>query len=1210
MGHAPSERERKISKEVSSRSVTTPIHHAEKVDIFEEEPDHCEEDTATPVELTKGKKRKSSELGPNSVLERIDSGPKVQLRGLHNPFVAIDAYLEDEPPPYSTNPAPSMKSPARAGNVFKSQISGTASMSGNSSSFRDKPGGLSAFSPASYNPVPKGQTALSRSSKTPRLVSESISYERTTSFHEKWEDPDNIRTRSIADSEEEGDEEHDSGFQPVSHRFTEPMKATSTQDSARLGGVSYPELPKSTNHSSRQLGVESPCEEPYRSPQRKTGMSYIKNSSPQPSASIASPYHRDSPTKSSIKKCTRPTSNITPSSLSQQARREKVKVFLESTPENFQTMLDYLANETQSFAEAQYEIMVAEKHVPRHIQEKLLMLATVRKGLEALIPLCNDYQTISCEAQEIKQRMIAAIVKDPLHGYAETVAEVKRASTRLQEAEDEIMQCSEKANLFLYLNEFTRLSKESIILRDNPQTSMVMESQAPIPSFQVERNLFMSVQNCESGSVHNSQQPQYAHRGSQTPRRDIQPVSTPCPAPSQSQSRTEIQERPERLPFGEMSPHCKDISITKDFGSTLLSPSNRRSQIVKTHEQTPPPIRNKQTFENKDDDGVTFNMGFRESPPPDMPENDEFPLNDDDEEMFEAYEELEKPVVPRPSPPNHLRPVLTESPGNVLRPSKKNTTPKSNNQVHSSQMQHRWSRDVKAAMKDRFHLKGFRLNQLEAINATLGGNDAFVLMPTGGGKSLCYQLPSIIQSGNTKGVTVVISPLLSLMQDQVEHLRKLKVQALMINGESAPEHRRLVMESLQEHQVEKFIQLLYITPEMINKSQKVLDALRALHRRGKLARLVIDEAHCVSQWGHDFRPDYKLLGQVRQQFQGVPVMALTATATENVKVDTIHNLGITGCAVFTQSFNRPNLTYEVRAKSKGVLENIAELINSRYRNQSGIIYCLSRQNCESVAKKLREQHGIQAQHYHAGMTPNDKMEVQKGWQAGDHHVIVATIAFGMGIDKPDVRFVIHHTIPKSLEGYYQETGRAGRDTKRSGCYLYYGYQDTSALKRMIDAGEGSYQQKERQREMLRRMIQFCENGSDCRRVQVLRYFNEEFQSGNCHGACDNCVSNDTFETKDLTMHAVAALQLVEIVQQADLTLINCVDILWGSKGPKTKKYSEVEQFGSAWMLNRGDIERLFYRLLSEDALEEESVMKGKFPVQYIRVSLLQILLLN
>lgn len=559
--------------------------------------------------------------------------------------------------------------------------------------------------------------------------------------------------------------------------------------------------------------------------------------------------------------------------------------------------------------------------------------------------------------------------------------------------------------------------------------------------------------------------------------------------------------------------------------------------------------------------------------------------------------------------PSTTREVLRETVVNKVQPDLQQTSPKKPQLVMPGKnlpgMNFPWSQDLRNTLIRRFGLRGFRPGQLDAINTTLAGEHCFVLMPTGGGKSLCYQLPSVITTGRTRGVTIVVSPLLSLMEDQVVSAsERFGVQAFLINGESTAEQKSHIMDGLRERDPQKFMQLLYVTPEMLNKNQRMISAFQQLHSRGRLARIVIDEAHCVSQWGHDFRPDYKALGDVVRQFPGVPVLALTATATQLVRTDVVANLGIQGCRQFSQSFNRPNLSYEVLAKSKGIINSIAELIKAKYRGKSGIIYCLSRKNCEAVAQKLSEL-GIRAHHYHAGMEAAARSDVQRKWQNNEHHVIVATIAFGMGIDKADVRYVIHHSLPKSLEGYYQETGRAGRDGKKSDCILYYQYADSRVLRKMVDEGEGSREQKQRLHDMLRNVIQFCENKADCRRAQVLGYFSESFDPAKCGGTCDNCQSDTTFVTKDLTAYAAKAIELVNHVHEDNVTMHQCVDAFRGAKGAKIPRTSALEEVGWGFGedLERGDNERIFQHLLDAGALKEKSkVNKSGFATSYIHVS--------
>ncbi|KAJ6783555.1 hypothetical protein PWT90_07709 [Aphanocladium album] len=588
-------------------------------------------------------------------------------------------------------------------------------------------------------------------------------------------------------------------------------------------------------------------------------------------------------------------------------------------------------------------------------------------------------------------------------------------------------------------------------------------------------------------------------------------------------------------------------------------------------------------------------------------DRDEFSDFSDDEDMLAFAQDYESQQSGKEQSQRSRR-VFSETSGNAApvsraRSASRKTPAPSQPELSLPPhlMKFSWSPEVQKMLKDRFRMKGFRQNQLEAINATLSGQDAFVLMPTGGGKSLCYQLPAVVRTGKTRGVTIVISPLLSLMQDQVDHMKALGIQAVAFNGECSAEYKRQVMSAFGERSPEHFIELVYITPEMISKNAAFNNALSRLYQNGKFARLVIDEAHCVSQWGHDFRPDYKALGQARKKFPNVPVMALTATATQNVIVDIRHNLCMKTCKIFSQSFNRPNLYYEVRPKGSAVssIATIAKLIHSQYDGLTGIVYAISRKGTESVAEKLREQ-GISAQHYHAGMTPPEKKKVQTQWQQGAVKVVVATIAFGMGIDKPDVRFVIHHGLPKSLEGYYQETGRAGRDGKPSDCILLYGKRDIQVLKKMITDSEGNAEQKERQMVMLNRVTAFCDNQSDCRRTEVLRYFGEDFAAAQCQKMCDNCISGAVFEQQDFTECAKQAIQVIQ--RQEKVTASQCADILLGKRYPAHEMHNSDELYGAGRGLMKHQIVLVAERLLAEKAFVENNVV-GNYgmAIQYLAI---------
>ncbi|KAI9314247.1 P-loop containing nucleoside triphosphate hydrolase protein [Dichotomocladium elegans] len=528
--------------------------------------------------------------------------------------------------------------------------------------------------------------------------------------------------------------------------------------------------------------------------------------------------------------------------------------------------------------------------------------------------------------------------------------------------------------------------------------------------------------------------------------------------------------------------------------------------------------------------------------------------------------------------------------------------------VRGPQDKYPWSRDVRKALTRNFKLTDFRKNQLEAINTTIKGDDVFVLMPTGGGKSLCYQLPAIIQGRERRGVTIVVSPLLSLMQDQVDQLVNGRgIAAALMNGQLSASDRKWVFGELQKDP--PGMQLLYITPEMIQRSTAFDNILRQLHRRNNIARFVIDEAHCVSQWGHDFRPDYKLLGGLKLKFSDVPIMALTATANERVQQDVIHNLHIVGCKVLKQSFNRSNLMqtqnrYDVVKKTpKTMLDDISQFIR-QHPGQSGIIYCISRRQCEDVAQKLSSNYRISCYHYHAALESEERIRIQKQWQRGEIKVIVATIAFGMGIDKPDVRFVIHYSLPSSVEGYYQETGRAGRDGLPASCRLYYSFVDTRTHQMLIQNGDGDLQQKQRLQENLNQMIRYCENKADCRRKQVLSYFGENFDPRLCKRTCDNCRNNEHLHTyeKDMTGDAKCALQLIGELTGEKVTLAQLVDILRGSRGKRIvdSGFTSLGNFGSLKHLNRTDADRLLKQLVFEKAMVERSETNAMgFTTSYI-----------
>lgn len=490
-----------------------------------------------------------------------------------------------------------------------------------------------------------------------------------------------------------------------------------------------------------------------------------------------------------------------------------------------------------------------------------------------------------------------------------------------------------------------------------------------------------------------------------------------------------------------------------------------------------------------------------------------------------------------------------------------------------------------------FKLQNFRGNQNDIIDHSLKRKDCFVLMPTGGGKSICYQLPALIQPG----ITVVVSPLLSLIQDQISHLLNNNIPAVALNSNCTASERSMIMEVLMES---KLVKIVYVTPELINNSGQFSNLLYNLYKRNLLNRFVIDEAHCVSQWGHDFRPDYKELGQLKDKFPKTPIIALTATATKKVELDILNSLKINDCLIFRQSFNRMNLKYYVIPKSTKTITDIVSFVHTYYNASPGIIYCTSKKACEEMSEKLNEH--LKTTFYHAGLSKRERNKVQEMWSEGTVKIIVATIAFGMGIDKKDVRFVIHYTLPKSLEGYYQETGRAGRDGLESVCILYYNYGDTKTIDFLINSNSTTTTaQKNRQREELKYVIQYCENKTDCRRQQVLAHFGEIFDPEQCNKTCDNC-EKSLKKTIDYTKEAKEILHLVKSVDK--ISLIQAADAYRGMNSKRAPELSEAPYFGNGKLYKRVIIERILKHLIIKGYLENKTVMNhsSKFSHTYLR----------
>jgi ATP-dependent DNA helicase RecQ len=443
-----------------------------------------------------------------------------------------------------------------------------------------------------------------------------------------------------------------------------------------------------------------------------------------------------------------------------------------------------------------------------------------------------------------------------------------------------------------------------------------------------------------------------------------------------------------------------------------------------------------------------------------------------------------------------------------------------------------------------FGFDSFKGQQEEIITSLLEGKDTFVIMPTGGGKSMCYQLPALV----SEGTAIIISPLIALMKNQVDALRNFGNEegiAHFLNSSLTKAEITKVKKDITDGKTK----LLYVAPESLTKEDNV-----AFFNEIKISFFAIDEAHCISEWGHDFRPEYRRLRPIIEQIGKVPIIALTATATPKVQQDIQKNLGMSAANVFKSSFNRSNLYYEVRPKVN-VIKEVIKYVKSQH-GKSGIIYCLSRKKVEELAETLRVN-GIKALPYHAGLEAKERAKTQDMFLMEDIDVIVATIAFGMGIDKPDVRFVIHHDIPKSLEGYYQETGRGGRDGGEGNCITFYSYDDIAKLEKFMKGKPVAEQEIGKQ--LLLETVSYAETSS-CRRKFLLHYFGEEFDESGCGGMCDNCRNpKQKFEgMDDIALGIEAVLDAKEKFKTKDI-----INILLGNITSivKSYKHNELECFG-------------------------------------------------
>lgn len=476
-----------------------------------------------------------------------------------------------------------------------------------------------------------------------------------------------------------------------------------------------------------------------------------------------------------------------------------------------------------------------------------------------------------------------------------------------------------------------------------------------------------------------------------------------------------------------------------------------------------------------------------------------------------------------------------------------------------------------------FGYSQFRHQQQAIVEHVIAGHDALVLMPTGGGKSLCYQVPALAR----EGLAIIVSPLIALMQDQVDALQQLGVNAAFLNSSlSAEENQRITRQVIAGD-----IKLIYVAPERLMLGS-FLSLLDEVHQHVGLALFAIDEAHCVSQWGHDFRPEYRQLTVLHERFPQVPRIALTATADAPTRAEIISQLNLENAAQFVSSFDRPNIRYHVGIKNNA-RQQLQAFLTREHPDDAGIIYCLSRKKVEETATWLTEK-GWSALPYHAGLPAQLREHHQRRFLSEEGIIMVATIAFGMGIDKPNVRFVAHLDLPKSMEGYYQETGRAGRDGLPANAWMVYGMGDVVSMRQMLDSGEASEERKRLERLKLDALLGYCESTA-CRHQSILRYFGES-HPGACE-QCDNCLH--PVETWQATQVAQMALSCVFRTGQR-FGVGHLIDVLTGKVTPQVERFNhdKVSTFGIGKTLNQAQWSSVYRQLIAAGLLEADMAAYG------------------